>query len=109
MALGVGVNDGIEVRYASWLDNKLSIVFAIPHGLSLLTVCSPEDDDYDRRQRRRYEEPLVAKVRRQLLTIAESVRFQVSKAPWAYAVQFCMANDLVIGGSTSGRRRGTYR
>lgn len=32
-----------------------------------------DDDDYDRRpQRRRYEEPLVAKVRRQLLTIAES-------------------------------------
>ncbi|PYH48289.1 NCBP1 family protein [Aspergillus saccharolyticus JOP 1030-1] len=31
-----------------------------------------EEDDYDRRQRRRYEEPLFVKVRRQLLTIAES-------------------------------------
>lgn len=34
-----------------------------------------DDEDYDRRpQRRRYEESLVAQVRRQLLTIAESVR-----------------------------------
>lgn len=33
-----------------------------------------DDDDYDRRQRRRYEEPLFVKVRRQLLSIAESVR-----------------------------------
>lgn len=34
-----------------------------------------EDDDYDRRpQRRRYEEPLAVKVRKQLLSIAESVR-----------------------------------
>ncbi|RAH42987.1 NCBP1 family protein [Aspergillus brunneoviolaceus CBS 621.78] len=31
-----------------------------------------DDDDYDRRQRRRHEEPLFVKVRRQLLTIAES-------------------------------------
>lgn len=35
---------------------------------------SADDDDHDRRaQRRRYEEPLSAKVRRQLLMIAESV------------------------------------
>ncbi|KAF4767419.1 hypothetical protein HAV15_009267 [Penicillium sp. str.  len=34
-----------------------------------------DDDDFDRRpQRRRYEEPLFVQVRRQLLTIAESVR-----------------------------------
>lgn len=34
-----------------------------------------EDEDYDRRpQRRRYEEPLFVLVRRQLLTLAESVR-----------------------------------
>lgn len=34
-----------------------------------------EDDEYDRRpQRRRYEEPLHIKVRKQLLAIAESVR-----------------------------------
>jgi hypothetical protein len=33
-----------------------------------------DDDDFDRRpQRRRYEEPLFVQVRRQLLTIAESV------------------------------------
>lgn len=33
-----------------------------------------DDDDFDRRhQRRRYEEPLLLKVRKQLLTIAESV------------------------------------
>lgn len=33
----------------------------------------PDDDDYDRRpQRRRYEEPLSVKIRRQLLGIAES-------------------------------------
>jgi len=34
-----------------------------------------EDDDYERRpQRRRYEEPLHLKVRKQLLSVAESVR-----------------------------------
>ena len=34
-----------------------------------------EDDDYDRRpQRRRYEEPLHERLRKQLLAIAESVR-----------------------------------
>jgi len=34
-----------------------------------------DDDDYDRRpQRRRYEEPLSVKIRKQLLSIAESVR-----------------------------------
>lgn len=33
-----------------------------------------EDDDYDRRtQRRRYEEPAHTRVRKQLLSIAESV------------------------------------
>lgn len=38
-------------------------------------VVLTEDDDLDRRpQRRRYEEPLFVQVRRQLLTIAESVR-----------------------------------
>ncbi|RAL07735.1 NCBP1 family protein [Aspergillus homomorphus CBS 101889] len=36
-----------------------------------------EDDDYDRRQRRRYEEPLFVKIRRQLLTIAESAARRV--------------------------------
>ncbi|KAH1453396.1 hypothetical protein KXX13_002228, partial [Aspergillus fumigatus] len=36
-------------------------------------VLAPDDEDFDRRpQRRRYEEPLVVKVRRQLLTLAES-------------------------------------
>lgn len=38
-----------------------------------------DDEDYDRRpQRRRYEEPLFVQVRRQLLTIAESVRTYMS-------------------------------
>lgn len=32
-----------------------------------------DEDDYDRRQRRRYEEPLSARLRRQLIGIAESV------------------------------------
>lgn len=79
------------------------------YGLRLLTLCSPEDDDYDRRQRRRYEEPLVAKIRRQLLTIAESVRSRVFKALVTYVLRFCVANALFIGGSTSGRRCGKYR
>ena len=34
----------------------------------------PDNDDFDRRpQRRRYEEPLHVKIRKQLLSIAESV------------------------------------
>lgn len=34
----------------------------------------PDDDDYDRRpQRRRYEEPLAVTLRKQVLSIAESV------------------------------------
>ena len=42
-----------------------------------LTIAA-DDDDFDRRpQRRRYEEPLAAVVRRQLLTIAESVGFNL--------------------------------
>lgn len=43
----------------------------------------PDDEDYDRRpQRRRYEEPLFVQVRRQLLTLAESVRSLLpSRAP----------------------------
>ncbi len=41
----------------------------------LMLVKCPDDDEYDRRaQRRRYEEPLHVKVRKQLLGIAESVR-----------------------------------
>lgn len=55
------------------------------HGLHTLLHCAVkeimliwngmiDDDDNDRRQqRRKYEEPLATKVRRQLLTIAESV------------------------------------
>jgi hypothetical protein len=40
-----------------------------------------DDDDFDRRpQRRRYEEPLYVQVRRQLLTIAESVCVSFSLA-----------------------------
>ena len=40
-----------------------------------------DDDDYDRRpQRRRYEEPVHVKVRKQLLAIAESVRSNTSRA-----------------------------
>src|SRR5947209_8328153 len=36
-------------------------------------MVSTDDDDYDRRpQRRRYEEPLSSRVRKQLLSIAES-------------------------------------
>ena len=38
-------------------------------------LTSQDDDDYDRRpQRRRYEEPPVVKIRKQLLSIAESVQ-----------------------------------
>ena len=48
-----------------------------PEGLFLRAADQepfPDDEDYDRRpQRRRYEEPLFVQVRRQLLTIAESV------------------------------------
>jgi hypothetical protein len=41
-------------------------------------TATTDDDDFERRpQRRRYEEPLAATVRRQLLTIAESVRFNL--------------------------------
>lgn len=88
---------------------RFSIVFAIVYGLRLLTFYSPEDDDYDRRQRRRYEEPLVAKIRRQLLTIAESVRSRVSRALLAYMTLFCMANAHVVGSPTSGRRCSKHR
>ena len=43
----------------------------MPNNADMLT----DDDDYDRRpQRRRYEESLHVKVRKQLLGIAESVR-----------------------------------
>lgn len=51
--------------------------FTLGSCYSCLQMCMerPDDDDYDRRQRRRHEEPLFVKVRRQLLTIAESVRF----------------------------------
>jgi hypothetical protein len=37
-------------------------------------LISQDEDDFDRRpQRRRYEEPPVVKIRKQLLSIAESV------------------------------------
>lgn len=43
------------------------------NNADVLIPTSTDDDDYDRRpQRRRYEEPLIARVRRQLLAIAES-------------------------------------
>ena len=42
-------------------------------GCRILTT-RVEDDDYDRRpQRRRYEEPLATSLRKQILSIAESV------------------------------------
>lgn len=51
-----------------------------------------DEEDFDRRpQRRRYEESLVALVRRQLLTIAESVR-----ALLASRAHVCLARTLPI-------------
>lgn len=44
-----------------------------------------EDEDYDRRpQRRRYEEPLAVKLRKQLLSIAESVRICLEKCKYRH-------------------------
>ena len=73
----------VQVEEASRTENgaievSLRIVHLPPHLL-----CSPrqadvhglaEDDDYDRRpQRRRYEEPVYVRLRKQLLGLAESV------------------------------------
>ena len=49
----------------------------------ILTVSITTDDDHgDRRQqKRRYEEPLAVKVRKEMLTIAESVRRAAALCP----------------------------
>lgn len=51
-------------------------------GQSSSLIPDADDDDYDRRQqRRRYEEPLHIKVRKQLLAVAESVRIYSQLQP----------------------------
>jgi nuclear cap-binding protein subunit 1 len=50
----------------------------------------PDEDDYDRRpQRRRYEEPLSAKVRKQFLAIAESPLKRVEDEMYSIAKTVC--------------------
>lgn len=55
-------------------DSISSILVIILQNSRLTLTCHiTDEDDYDRRpQRRRYEEPLIVKVRKQLLSIAES-------------------------------------
>lgn len=64
-----------------------------PEGLFLRAANQepfPDDEDYDRRpQRRRYEEPLFVQVRRQLLTIAESVGSPSFKSSRRVVVLHC--------------------
>lgn len=53
-------------------DTEVRLNLGFATGSTRLTI-SAEEDDYDRRpQRRRYEEPLEDRVRKQLLSIAES-------------------------------------
>ena len=62
--------DDIEVRF-------ISTSHPIPQPISYITIPNtslhPDEDDYDRRpQRRRYEDPPSVKLRKQLLSLAES-------------------------------------
>lgn len=67
--VAVGASGAIEVR----------VILELPVRVADQPV--PDDEDFDRRpQRRRYEEPLFVQVRRQLLTIAESVRALLFRA-----------------------------
>ena len=73
-------------RYRGTLLGHPSLRSSIPRSLPLFPLddsrqadtgllCTPDDDDFDQRaQRRRYEEPVSARLRRQLLGITESVR-----------------------------------
>lgn len=52
----------------------LLLVGLLPETVCFLGLTLTEDEDYDRRpQRRRYDEPLHIRVRKQLLAVAESV------------------------------------
>ena len=52
-------------------------LFTLPEAPGNADILT-DDDDYDRRpQRRKYEEPVHLKVRKQLLGIAESVRYSL--------------------------------
>lgn len=71
-AVAVGASAATEVRDA------ISTCFS---DRLIPSIMFTDDDDFDRRpQRRRYEEPLYVQVRRQLLTIAESVCVSFSLA-----------------------------
>jgi len=57
---------------------------------------SPEDDDgYDRRpQRRRYEQPIAARLRRELLVLGENVSQFVTNINWEDANHVLLASNL---------------
>lgn len=73
--------------------------------LSKLTL-GADDDEVDRRQqRRRYEEPLHIKVRKQLLGVAESVRFDTF---FATAPQAKISLAVEEDGGGNQQHRKTY-
>ena len=74
-------------------------------SLSKLTL-GADDDEVDRRQqRRRYEEPLHIKVRKQLLGVAESVRFDPS---FATALQAKISVAIKEDGGGNQQHRKAY-
>ena len=73
--------------------------------LSKLTFGADEDEVDRRQQRRRYEEPLHIKVRKQLLGVAESVRFDNS---FATALQAKISLAIKENGRGNQQHRETY-
>ena len=76
----------------------------------LTTLCKltlgADDDEVDRRQqRRRYEEPLHIKIRKQLLGVAESVRIDTSLAT---ALQAKISLAIEEDGRGNQQHRKTY-
>ena len=70
------VPPGADARGAIEVSKTITNgALSISNFACCLLILLTDDDDYDRRpQRRRYEEPLVARIQRLLFTIAESVR-----------------------------------
>ena len=94
--------DMVVTRVTATTAKDVTEVRTLSKSLLVAKVDSfpQEDDDYDRRpQRRRYEEPLHVKVRKQLLAIAESVRSNASLQRESFGL-----NDDFLAREETGRR-----
>lgn len=105
------VPPGADARGAIEVSKTITNgALSISNFACCLLILLTDDDDYDRRpQRRRYEEPLVARIQRLLFTIAESVRLPlIDIFDWS-SLKRCDYTILMSGFVDLGRQKNRGR